>query len=39
MEFENLTPEQKEKLMATKTVEEAMAYIEAEGIDLTKEQL
>ena len=39
MEIEDLTPELKEKLKACKTPEELMGLVEAEGIELTEEQL
>lgn len=39
MQFEDLTPEQQEKVKALKTPEEAMAFIKDEGIELTQEEL
>jgi len=39
MNFEDLTPQQKEKAKACKTPEELLALARKEGIDLTDEQL
>ena len=39
MKLEDLTPELKEKLKACKTPEELMELVEAEGIELTDEDL
>ena len=39
MNFDNITPEQQERAKACKTTEELVALAEAEGIDLSDEQL
>lgn len=39
MNFENLTPEQKEKALACKTPEELLKLAADEGYELTEEQL
>ena len=39
MEFNDLTEEQKAKALACKSSEELIALAEAEGIELTEEQL
>ncbi|MBQ9004026.1 MAG: hypothetical protein IJ087_19445 [Eggerthellaceae bacterium] len=39
MKFEDLTPEQQEKAKGIKTLEEAMAFIKEESIDLSEEEL
>ena len=39
MEFENLTEEQKAKVMACKTADELVALAKEEGVDLSDEQL
>ena len=39
MKFEDLTPEQQEKAKGIKTVEEAMAFIKEESLDLSEEEL
>lgn len=39
MEFEELTPEQREKVLACKTPEELLALAQEEGYELTEEQL
>ena len=39
MKFEDLTPEQQEKAKSIKTVEEAMAFIKEESLDLSEEEL
>ena len=39
MEYSDLTEEQKAKVMACKTVEELIALAEAEGVELSDEQL
>ena len=39
MEYMDLTEEQKAKVMACKTVEELIALAEAEGVELSDEQL
>ena len=39
MEFDDLTDEQKDRLMACKTTEELVALVEAEGVELSDEQL
>ena len=39
MNFEDLTPEQKEKARACKTPEEILALAKAEGYELTDEEL
>lgn len=39
MDFEGLAPELKEKARACKTPEELMALVQAEGVELSDEQL
>lgn len=39
MNFDELTPEQKEKALACKTPEELLALAKQEGYDLSEEQL
>ena len=39
MEFKDLTPEQREKAKACTSAEELIALAQAEGVDLTDEQL
>ena len=39
MRLEDLTPEQREKVKACKTVEDAMALAKDEGVELTADQL
>ena len=39
MEFNDLTEEQKAKVMACKTAEELVALAKAEGVELSEEQL
>ena len=39
MEFENLTPEQREKVKACKSVEDILALAKEEGYDLSDEEL
>ena len=39
MNFEDLTPEQKEKALACKTPDELLELAKEEGYDLTEEQL
>ena len=39
MEFDDLTDEQKNRVMACKTTEELVALVVAEGVELSDEQL
>jgi len=39
MDFDDLSPEQKEKIAACKTPEDVLALAKSEGIELTDEQL
>lgn len=39
MEFEDLTPEQREKAKACKTPEEILEFAKEEGLELSDEQL
>ena len=39
MNFEDLTPQQKEKAIACKSPEELLALAKEEGVELTEEQL